>query len=507
MDNLPTWMFELYNEAKEVVYSLVIDENTGENTILHAEKGWRDQFMIDSFFAYDSIEDALSWSGKSMNTYWFIKDIRSAIRFSETSLQSFSNYLEEIEDSSWQRSFYRGLYDTARQIAELKRWYPALELPFRPSGQDLRDLEHYITQEIERQKQDWHWSPDLFIPQPETYYLSSLNELLSDTLKNARAGKLSPEQEVQIAINKVATEWDPLADSFYYDESNEEHVPDRDLDRAKEKLVEHLMLDQEWWGTEAGIRALVNGSKWKNAEHIQGVMANEKFWINDAFRPPLKVFRSLEENFLDVPAPVSKQLALVVNHPDVLKINLEEYYTQHNFIAQEKMERYKSVLETFPPVLEKFEYSSHRERHWIYRVFDKDGQLLYVGETANPLVRLRQHAGLGAAYDHHRRTVSPWFPHMDTIHLEPCDYQALAREKEAEYIRLEKPKFNQIHNKEQESSLTDASGEHLQAPSRNDPRNVGWKGHRHVPLALPTFGRILSETEAREGRVFREEEW
>src|SRR5699024_11166456 len=141
--------------------------------------------------------------------------------------------------------------------------------------------------------------------------------------------------------------------------------------RAKEKLVEHLMLDQEWWGTEAGIRALVNGSKWKNAEHIQGVMANEKFWINDAFRPPLKVFRSLEENFLDVPAPVSKQLALVVNHPDVLKINLEEYYTQHNFIAQEKMERYKSVLETFPPVLEKFEYSSHRERHWIYRVFDK----------------------------------------------------------------------------------------------------------------------------------------
>lgn len=130
MIDRPVWLFELYNTAKEVVYSLLIDEVTGENTILKKDDGWRDQFMIESFFAYDSEADATSWSGKNMNSYWFVSDLISNISFAERSLESFSWALRDLEDLSSSETGFEGLEELNLKFSELQEWYTNLELPF-----------------------------------------------------------------------------------------------------------------------------------------------------------------------------------------------------------------------------------------------------------------------------------------------------------------------------------------------------------------------------------------
>lgn len=72
----------------------------------------------------------------------------------------------------------------------------------------------------------------------------------------------------------------------------------------------------------------------------------------------------------------------------------------------------------------------------LYRIFDADGTLLYVGATTNPALRFEDHS-----------RVQPWWPEVATITLQHCfDWDELDTE-ETRAIREENPKYNQVHSK------------------------------------------------------------
>ena len=66
----------------------------------------------------------------------------------------------------------------------------------------------------------------------------------------------------------------------------------------------------------------------------------------------------------------------------------------------------------------------------LYRHFDIDGRLLYVGVSKNAVQRLSQH------------TSSPWMQKIRTVTVEMCQSREHALEAEALAIRIEKPAYN-----------------------------------------------------------------
>jgi hypothetical protein len=494
------WMFELYNESKEVVYSLLIDEESGENTVVHCKQGWQKEFMIDSLFAYDSVEHAQSWSGRSMNSFWFVKDLKHNINDARKSLESFSYVLKSDSFASPDDSAFDLLVRAAKQYEQLKKWYPNIKLPFEPSEAVLLELEDYIQSEVERQKKEWSWSEFLNIPEPDRFYMESLTDLLGSFIENAQLGEYDKEIEVQSAIQDVAEEWGPLdrvSDLLaIYAESEKPNFHDE-----KEELIRCMSLDKNWWGSEEAIRDFVERTTWSKAHQITNLISNPRNWIDDVFRPPLEKF---EMDFLEAFKPASEAVYMAVNHPKALETGIERYLEQHKAIPTEKIERYKKVLKSYPRVLKHFENSTHQQRYWIYRAFDGNGQLLYVGQTGEPLLRLRNHAGLSTFDIPGPKKVSAWFPLMEKLYLEPCLNKDEVNRKEAEYIRTEEPLFNKVHNVNSvnKTALISMEGDTSNVPDRNDPRNVGWAGLRHLDVQLPVSAFTLSEHEVRAGQVF-----
>lgn len=71
----------------------------------------------------------------------------------------------------------------------------------------------------------------------------------------------------------------------------------------------------------------------------------------------------------------------------------------------------------------------------LYRLFDIEGTLLYVGIAGNPGRRFEQHA-----------KDKPWWSEVDLIDLEHMETRSLAVTEESRVIRQEKPKYNVVHN-------------------------------------------------------------
>jgi predicted GIY-YIG superfamily endonuclease len=71
----------------------------------------------------------------------------------------------------------------------------------------------------------------------------------------------------------------------------------------------------------------------------------------------------------------------------------------------------------------------------MYRIFDADDALLYVGVTTNGMARLQNH-----------RSVQEWWPRVARIEIEhlPTWSAAEATLLEAEAIRTEQPMYNQL---------------------------------------------------------------
>jgi hypothetical protein len=70
----------------------------------------------------------------------------------------------------------------------------------------------------------------------------------------------------------------------------------------------------------------------------------------------------------------------------------------------------------------------------LYRHFDKDGKLLYVGISLSPTYRLSQH-----------RDASRWFPRIASIKIEWLPSRDAALDAECDAIKAEDPEFNVVH--------------------------------------------------------------
>lgn len=73
---------------------------------------------------------------------------------------------------------------------------------------------------------------------------------------------------------------------------------------------------------------------------------------------------------------------------------------------------------------------THLRETFLYRHFDKDGNLLYIGIAANLEKRT-------AAHRH-----SHWFPQIDKVTSEAFESRFLALEAEEKAIQQENPKYN-----------------------------------------------------------------
>ena len=71
----------------------------------------------------------------------------------------------------------------------------------------------------------------------------------------------------------------------------------------------------------------------------------------------------------------------------------------------------------------------------LYRHFDKDGELLYIGISISALLRLSQH-----------KNESHWFDHIVRVDIERFDSRISVLGAEKEAIKNEKPKYNSKHN-------------------------------------------------------------
>lgn len=74
--------------------------------------------------------------------------------------------------------------------------------------------------------------------------------------------------------------------------------------------------------------------------------------------------------------------------------------------------------------------------HALYRFFDLNDRLLYVGITSNPAARFKQH-----------RDDKPWWLDVANIRIEPFDDRPSVLEAERQAIELEHPIYNVTHNR------------------------------------------------------------
>lgn len=87
--------------------------------------------------------------------------------------------------------------------------------------------------------------------------------------------------------------------------------------------------------------------------------------------------------------------------------------------------------------------------HILYRFFDSDGDLLYVGLTNNIHGRFSSHAGK-----------QPWWAEVADCRVEFLPSRDALREAEVVAIRAEKPRYNVIHNRASEPErLSESSRE------------------------------------------------
>jgi len=82
--------------------------------------------------------------------------------------------------------------------------------------------------------------------------------------------------------------------------------------------------------------------------------------------------------------------------------------------------------------------------HWLYRVFDAERRLLYIGRTANPWQRI----------SHQLCSAWRWRDAADRIDWEPIGPYQLATQAEIAAIKAEKPLHNVQHNGTPHSTVT-----------------------------------------------------
>lgn len=81
-----------------------------------------------------------------------------------------------------------------------------------------------------------------------------------------------------------------------------------------------------------------------------------------------------------------------------------------------------------------FEPRPQPPKHFLYRIYGADSELLYIGESNNVERRMREHSKL-----------RPWWPERRRIDIEPFASEQEAVDAERIAIRAEYPKYNIVH--------------------------------------------------------------
>lgn len=110
------------------------------------------------------------------------------------------------------------------------------------------------------------------------------------------------------------------------------------------------------------------------------------------------------------------------------------------------------------------------EVHGLYRFFSKDGELLYIGISANPLRRADQHS-----------LSKDWWREVYGVTIEQKANRAEVLEAEREAIQRERPKYNVIHNRERRD---ERAREERQPLSKDEVREYPVKPADVVALCL-----------------------
>lgn len=127
---------------------------------------------------------------------------------------------------------------------------------------------------------------------------------------------------------------------------------------------------------------------------------------------------------------------VMVTHREEVRFAIEFVVQDHYSEVQEhlaEIEKRQAELERYQ---EYYELHSGRVQTALYRYWDTDSQLLYVGIASNPSQRLAEH----------RRSGAPWvkFAAQTTQEWFPSRREAAAAERAA--IETESPIFNTVHN-------------------------------------------------------------
>jgi hypothetical protein len=88
-----------------------------------------------------------------------------------------------------------------------------------------------------------------------------------------------------------------------------------------------------------------------------------------------------------------------------------------------------------PAPVQSYQMADTGRRFILYRVYDSAGQLLYVGATTNPSLRLQAHGSTRPWWDDAAR--------IEIAHFNDFDQLAAA---EIEAIKEESPRYNQVHS-------------------------------------------------------------
>lgn len=122
--------------------------------------------------------------------------------------------------------------------------------------------------------------------------------------------------------------------------------------------------------------------------------------------------------------------------------------------------------------------NSDKTRHLptaLYRMFDADGRLLYIGQSQQMALRMRAH-------DRH----SWWFPFVTDLTVEWLPTRDAAMVAEALAIKEESPRYNAAHADRDWTDWSHLTDDEV-AACREAMRRPGFMGY--VPLALRALAR------------------
>ena len=108
-----------------------------------------------------------------------------------------------------------------------------------------------------------------------------------------------------------------------------------------------------------------------------------------------------------------------------LKVDLREVLASYHTLKYANQVYEQAVLQ---------EELAKDRRSYVYRMWDKDGVLLYIGKSNNPLNRWKQHRK------------KPWFEQVTRFEYEPHPDEASAYAAEREAIKTEHPLYNIVNN-------------------------------------------------------------